>query len=195
MKHYTARFIVAVLTFVTGIALASFWLITRNEQIKPNKSTVSIEQHALSDSLITFERTGEGCNGACPVYSVTIFADRTVVFNGQRYWHPGDKPSEFKSPGLIRSSINEEQLQQLISEFEKADYFSLNDSYEKGGCPRFTGDMPNIYTSIQISGRSKRIKHNWGCIEKDNDLTIYPQKLYKLEMKIDEIVNTKQWMP
>src|SRR5207253_387703 len=91
--------------------------------------------------------------------------------------------SRMKDSGIITSKISQEQLRQLISEFEKADYFSLRDSYIKNeDCPRgISTDMPSAYTSIQINGRRKAISHYYGCIGKDEGFNVYPHELVELE--------------
>jgi hypothetical protein len=68
-------------------------------------------------------------------------------------------------------------------EFEKADYFSLNDSYTKFG----KSDMPSANTAISLGGQTKAIKHYLGDISA-------PKKLTELEDKIDEIANSAQWI-
>jgi hypothetical protein len=50
--------------------------------------------------------------------------------------------------------------------------------------------MITLFTSIRINGRSKTIKHNHGCRGPK-----VPKELTELEDKIDEIVNTAQWLP
>ena len=84
-------------------------------------------------------------------------------------------------------------MQQIISEFEKADYFSLKNQYqtEKDGCPESWTDNPTVVTSITINGKTKSISHDYGCQEKNS---VYPKALTELESKIDEIAGTKQWI-
>jgi hypothetical protein len=50
-------------------------------------------------------------------------------------------------------------------------------------------DLPSAYTSITIDGRSKRVEHYHGC--KGAEIL---ERLTGLENKIDETVNTKQWI-
>jgi hypothetical protein len=74
-------------------------------------------------------------------------------------------------------------VNKLISDFEQADYFSLNDSYTSFG----VSDMPFVTTSIRIGGRTKTVRHYLG----DRSA---PEQLTELENKIDEIVNSDQWI-
>jgi hypothetical protein len=75
-----------------------------------------------------------------------------------------------------------------MAEFDRVRFFSLETSYWKD-LRRCVTDSPSAFTSIRINGKSKRIKHYLGCREpKFKEIT-------ELENKIDEIVNTAQWLP
>jgi len=127
---------------------------------------------ATEDLVITLERTP--CFGKCPVYSLKIKGDGAVIYAGEEF---------VKTEGIQESTISEDAIQQLITEFEKADYFSLKDSYTAFG----VSDMPFVNTSITIGGKTKAINHYLG----DRSA---PEQLTKLENKIDEIVNSAQWI-
>jgi hypothetical protein len=137
-----------------------------------------------SDTTITLERTI--CFGTCPAYKLSISADGAVVFTGEEF---------VKEKGIVHSRINQEQLEQLISEFTKARYFSLNDSYvrQEDGCPEVWTDSPTVMTSIRINGQYKSIVHDLGCQENDGT-SVFPKELAELEDKIDEIIGTKRWI-
>jgi len=141
-------------------------------------SQTVIPQGIPQDLEITLERTE--CYGRCPAYRLTITADGKVVFEGRRF---------VKQEGTtIKSSISREGLKQLMAEFDRVKFFSLEDDYSNdlNRCPT---DNPSAFTSIRINGESKIIKHYHGCREpKFKGLT-------ELENKIDEIVNTAQWLP
>jgi len=83
----------------------------------------------------------------------------------------------------MQTTISEDKIRQLVSEFQKIDYFSLRDSYEE----RNVTDMPSAFTSLTINGDKKTVRHYHG------DLGA-PKELTELENKIDEIVNSNQWI-
>ena len=85
--------------------------------------------------------------------------------------------------GNAESTISQEEIEQLVAEFEKVDYFSLNDSYSE----RTITDAPYVITSITIDGKTKSIEHYHGDFSA-------PETLTQLEDKIDEIVNSNQWV-
>jgi len=74
-------------------------------------------------------------------------------------------------------------VRQLISEFKKAEYFSFYTNYKD----RHVTDMPSAITYININGVAKSIRHYHG----DSNA---PRELTELENKIDEIVNSDQWI-
>jgi len=138
-----------------------------------------IPQDIPPDLKITLERTE--CFGVCPVYKLTITADGAVVFEGRRF---------VKQEGAtIKSAISRDGLKQLMAEFDRVKFFSLEDDYSETrlSCPT---DQPSAFTSIRINGKSKTINHYLGCVEPKA-----PRGLTELENKIDEIVNTAQWLP
>jgi hypothetical protein len=137
-----------------------------------------IPQDIPKDLKITLERTE--CFGFCPAYKLTIIADGSVVFEGRRF---------VKQEGVTISSVSPERLKQLMAEFDRVNFFSLEDDYSeiRLSCPT---DQPSAITSIRIKGKSKTVNHYLGCLEPK-----VPKGLTELENKIDEIVNTAQWLP
>ncbi len=143
-----------------------------------------------------------GCYGRCPIYDLTIEPDGKVLFEG-KFWT--------KITGKAEDKLTVEQSTQLFTEVEKANFFSLesNYNYNSKNCPDLATDLPSVILSIQINKKSKTIEHYLGCFEKytpkknnsgnirvEKDWTekVFPQQLYNLENKIDEIVETKRWI-
>ena len=123
------------------------------------------------DDVITLERTA--CFGTCPVYTLTMNVDGTVIYEGKDF---------VKTKGRVENTISQDKIEQLISEFERVDYFSLDDSYTE----RTITDTQTVITSITIDGKVKTIEHYCGDFSA-------PKKLTELEDKIDEIVDSGQW--
>lgn len=137
-------------------------------------------QDVPTDMLITLERTA--CYGMCPDYKLTISADCSVAFEGRRF---------VKKIGIAKSTISQAQLRELLSAFEKINYFRLRDRYEDytDGCKQWWTDNPSAFTSIRINGKSKSVRHYYGCrgIDELDDLK-------NLEQTIDDLVNSAQWI-
>ncbi|SRR6266545_2439426 len=166
-----------LLNVIFGFSLALLWPFVSCHGVSYSGQT-AIPQNVPQDLMITLERTS--CFGICPVYKLTITADGAVVFEGRR---------NVKQEGTtIRSAISQERLKQLMAEFDRVRFFSLETNYSKD-LRRCGTDSPSAFTSIRINGKSKRIKHYLICREpKFKEIT-------ELENKIDEIVNTAQWLP
>jgi hypothetical protein len=136
------------------------------------------------DLTITLKRTGcYATKNACPTYELTVKSDGAVVFEGT---------DVTEVTGKVEDKISVEKVKQLVAEFQKADYFNLENSYDYQNCPSTHTDRPDAYTSIQINGKQKNIYHYLGCKGKDSE--IYPARLTELENKIDEIVETRRWV-
>jgi uncharacterized protein DUF6438 len=141
-----------------------------------------ISQDIPQDLMITLERTA--CYGFCPDYKLTITADGSAVFEGRRF---------VKQEGVtIKSAITQDQLKRLIAEFDRVKFFSLEDDYLNSPrvCAEYRTDNPSAFTSIRIDGKSKTVRHYHGCGGPK-----VPEGITELENKIDEIVNTAQWLP
>ena len=117
----------------------------------------------------------------CPV-TATISADGAVLFEGRRF---------VKQVGTIQSTVSQEGLRGLIDAFAKINYFDLRDRYEEpgDGCKDWSTDGPTAITAITTNGKSKSVRHYYGCrgIDVLADLT-------KLEQAIDDAVNSAQWI-
>jgi (2Fe-2S) ferredoxin len=120
---------------------------------------------------LTLERTA--CFGACPVYTVTVYTDGTVVYNGERF---------VDVEGEQTTTIDPETVEQLVAGFEAAGYFEWDDEYTE----MFITDLPTVITSITRDGETKQITRYAG----DDSA---PLALPYLETWLDLAVNTSQW--
>ncbi len=169
-----------------------------NQQIETENQK---RQNEITEISLNMKRLG--CFwGGCPMYDLTIQPDGKVIFEGEKYT---------KKIGKAESNLEKEKIKELITEIEKAKFFSLDNSYdyESKNCPISMSDHPSIIIAIKLNGREKTINHDLGCwldspittdsngakVLKENwTQTIFPQELYNLENKIDEIVETKRWI-
>jgi hypothetical protein len=126
--------------------------------------------------VITLQRTV--CFGFCPAYTLAIYADGRVEYNGENY---------VEVTGAQTGSITQEQLQQLADAFNAADYFNLKDSYAAQ-----VTDLPTQVTSFTWAGQTKTISNYGGCLDDSDDKA--PQALCDLPDLIDQITNSAQWV-
>jgi hypothetical protein len=122
--------------------------------------------------IATLQR--EPCFGFCPVYKIAIHADGLVEYDGERF---------VKIRGHQEGQLDADALAKLHAAFAKADYFSLNDSYED----MQVTDLPYVNTSYTQNDRTKSVRHYYG----DKSA---PDVLRWLEEEIDRIVQIKQWI-
>jgi hypothetical protein len=108
------------------------------------------------------------------VYKLTVYGNGTVIYNGEEF---------VTTKGQVEATISQEKIEQIVSEFETIDYFSLNDKYLE----HTITDAPSVITSITINGKTKTVEHYHGDFNA-------PKKLSELEDKIDEIINSNQWV-
>jgi hypothetical protein len=128
-----------------------------------------------SDPVITLERTA--CFGTCPVYSLKIYEDGRVVYEGKEF---------VKKKGVAEKRIEKKALEELVAEFMKLNYLELK---KKPDCTTSWTDFPSAITSLNWKGRSNVVEHYHGC-----EGPALLKELSKLEDKIDETVNTDQWI-
>lgn len=128
------------------------------------------------DAVITLERTV--CFGFCPVYKLTVYGDGRVEYDGQQYVEVAGKQT---------SQLTPQQVKELLDLFEQADYFKLEDEYIAP-----VTDLPSTITSLTLNGKTKTIVNFGGCLE--GSPLPAPPALCELETRIDEVVNTAQWI-
>jgi hypothetical protein len=124
----------------------------------------------MDNIVIKMERNTRGYQG--PHYSLTIFGDGTVTYEGS---------SGVKTQGKRTAHLDESRIQELIKEFMNLYYFDLEDRYEEPA----GSNQPTVTTFIKIGDKSKSIFHIRGSRA--------PSGLLRLEDKIDKITNSNQW--
>jgi len=135
-----------------------------------------------ADTLITLRRTN--CFFTCPDYTVTLFADGKVVFEGN---------ANVKVKGRSETTISPDKVRLLIESFEKAKFFSLRNLYSlpEDGCRVYDGDASSATISIVLNGKTKSIVHYLGCHQKKGTSV---RALIQLENLVDDVTNTAQWI-
>jgi hypothetical protein len=126
--------------------------------------------------IITLERTA--CYGTCPIYTLKIYDDGKVVYNGQDF---------VTVKGEQNGSITADQLKELVADFQKVDYFNLPDQYTAP-----VTDLPTTITSFSFDGKTKTVSNYGGCLSGSPEKA--PQALCDLEKKIDTLTNSAQWI-
>ena len=126
----------------------------------------------FSHVTITIKAEGGpcGCIECCPAYTVTIDENGTVVYNGL---------SGVKERGERIHSISIGAVRDLVAEFVRIDFYSLQDRYTEKKLPDGTTqiiDHSNAITiSIDIDGKRKSVYIFFGAPDELMDLQ---RKLY-----------------
>jgi hypothetical protein len=110
------------------------------------------------------------CFGFCPDYSLTIFGNGTVIYEGRNF---------VETTGQKVTTISREDVRMLVNEFYEIDYFSLKDEYTDQ-----VTDLPTTTTSIRIDGRFKQVVDYYGA----------PEHLRNLEDTIDDVTKSYVWI-
>lgn len=136
-----------------------------------NQGTIVQPQRSSQSVMLTLERTA--CFGFCPIYKVTVYGNGKVVYEGKRF---------VKVVGTQTTMISQAAVKKLVSEFQRTQYFNLQDSYTGGHT-----DAPSAITSLVMGKKQKTVNHYSASPNA-------PIKLTDLENKIDAVVNSKQWV-
>jgi hypothetical protein len=127
--------------------------------------------------VVTLERTP--CFGTCPVYTVSISGSGTVRFLGRNH---------VSKQGEATAEIPRATVDSLLRELEAGGYFDFADAYvmDSPACGQYATDSPTVITTVTAGGRSKTIRHDYGCFAA-------PAELARLERMIDEVAGTSRW--
>jgi len=133
---------------------------------------------ASEPPAVTLERTP--CFGTCPAYQVGISRSGAVHFVGKHH---------VTRQGEATAEIPAARVDSLLRELEAAGYFGFADAYvmDSPACGRYATDSPTVITSATAAGRTKTIRHDYGC-------DAAPQELSRLERRIDEVAGTARWI-
>jgi hypothetical protein len=129
-------------------------------------------QDQKPEAVITLERTA--CFGTCPVYTVTIFDDGSVVYNGTNFVDVEGEQTVQIDPEIVKTAVKV---------FEDAGYFDWNDEYMN----MTVTDQPYVTISVTRDGETKKISHYYG----DENA---PLALTYVEAWVDIIASTEQWV-
>jgi hypothetical protein len=164
MKPGSNKFAIAAIAAIATIALV---IVAISSSVSQSDSN-SDNQNEFEGLHIKLERTG--CEGFCPAYSVELFGNGTVLFNGLDYTAVKGKQT---------SQVSQVQIKELVDKFNKVDFFGLQEAYD---IYRF--DVPITTTSISLEGKTKIVKHS-------NSPNV-PEELLDLERKIEETAGTEK---
>ena len=128
----------------------------------------------LPDSLIQMRRGG--CPpGNCPVYSVSIYLDGTVVYDGQ---------ANVAVTGRRTAKVSAERLNELLSQIEAMDF--LDSSEQCCVCPNAADGAHLVILDYRPGSTYKTVLHDDAC-------SSAPPALSAIERSIDQATGVGQW--
>lgn len=130
---------------------------------------VACAHHPASKAPILAVMERSPCLGECPVYTVTVYEDGVVEYEGR--WH-------VKREGFVVADGSLQMLRAIRHAFARADFVRLADHSQ----PRCT-DQP----TVKLTYRGRTIKHDHGDPSA-------PERLFVLEDSIDRILDTRRWV-
>lgn len=121
----------------------------------------------------------EPCFGACPVYTMTVSADGAVVFDGINF---------VLAEGEQTATIPPQQVEELVTAIEAADFFNLKDIYTVP-----VTDLPATTTTVTMNGQTKSVYHyGIGCDNEQADSA--PDELCAVEALLEAIPVANGWV-
>ena len=117
--------------------------------------------------IITIEKTS--CFGTCPAYLFKAYPDGNVTYTGKDY---------VKLVGEYKASISKEELANIKTLFDEADYFSFANVYSAN-----ITDLPTTYLYYDDGKQNKKITDYHGA----------PESLKKLEEDLEALINAIDW--
>jgi hypothetical protein len=145
-------------------------------EVERGTNSIAAETEESSDprdsAVITMQRNSTA-NSISPVYSLTIFGNGSVVYQGIK---------NVNTTGIHTYQIPKDGARELVNEFINIYYFALKDKY---GDSSSASSVDTVTTSININGRTKTIL--------DDKSSYAPEPLRALEDKIDNVTNSRKW--
>lgn len=158
--------------------MAAAWVLSMTIGCAHNKASEAgqgAEQLAdTPDSLIQMRRGGCPPN-TCPVYSVSIYLDGTVVYNGQ---------ANVGVVGRRTARLSAERLNQLLSEIEAMDF--LDSSEQCCVCPNAAEGAHLVILDYRPGSTNKTVLHDDAC-------SSAPPALRAIERSIDQATGVGRW--
>ena len=136
--------------------------------------TVPAEESADFDESIVISLERGMCFGTCPVYTVSLFGNGTVLWSGEMY---------VETTGNDTREINPADVYALFQSLQDGGFFELNESYTAYEIT----DMPFVVLTVRNETLSKEVHHYHG------DMSA-PENLSLMEDTVDLVANTTHWI-
>lgn len=121
------------------------------------------------------------CYGSCPVYTVSVLGDGTVLYAGEEH---------VEVEGGQRALLAAADLSLLAGAFECAAFMFMKDRYftTEDGCQAMATDGPSIGLRFKSAAGEKEVWYDTGCWRLPEGRTIR-----WLAETVDLVANTQRW--
>jgi len=153
-KHIFIKFVLA-LALLVGVFVASWLAVPKQDHF-----------------LISMMRVP--CFGECPIYSLVIYSDGTVYYEG--YAH-------VRTVGKASKRLRPDQVLRLVREIRNSGIFDKN----AGCCRSRIKDVAFVNIEITLNGAASLAFYP---LDSSN---VIPPELRHLECVIDQVTNSEQW--
>jgi hypothetical protein len=121
--------------------------------------------------VITLERTA--CHGQCAEYKLSFYDDGQVLYDGK---------ANVSKAGRWHATVSKQIVTQLLGEFQRMNFQSLQDKYPAG-----LTETSTAVTSLRTGDKVKIVTHDVGS-------PFPPAALIALEDRIDAAVQSVNWI-
>lgn len=162
---------IAASLLILAMSASAFGAYKTIHKKKKKKKTVSQKATIVNDTKIKSVLMGRSaCFGTCPSYTIEVFENGTLIYNGKSY---------VDQKGFYEKKINPNDAIQFIQQFNRLQPDTLHYMYETK-----IADLPGIYYFIQYPDSVKHV------INADAG----PRILYDWSVKFDEFAKfDKTW--
>jgi hypothetical protein len=133
--------------------------------------------HAKNRDSLTIEMRRSNCQMGCPVYTVTVHGNGAIEYVGEHF---------VRVRGAQTAFLNEDQIRSILEEFDRADFFSLEEQAFAWG---YHSSRVNV--RITVDGKNKEVSSDTYPIGAKYGSQA---KFVAAAAAIDEIVRTDRWV-
>jgi hypothetical protein len=124
--------------------------------------------------------TRAACFGTCPVYTVTVFTDGRVVYDGEAH---------VSTTGRQEARVTADSVRALVRTLRAEAVLARDARYVDGeaGCGRFVTDGPRFTLVLHADGPRRTLEFDAGC-------TGAPRTVPALADAVDRVADTRRWI-
>ncbi len=137
------------------------------------KEKIVTEEPDDEDVLeIIFEYKKSPCFGNCPVFTVQLFSNGRIIYDGK--FHVEKK-------GLFESNVNDSFIYTIFQEAEKIGFFEMSKTYPEDGT--VIADLPKTVTYLKKGEKEHKVINSFAA----------PKDLLNFEQYLNEKIDSLYW--